>query len=337
VRIRSMRFVMNKLNEHWKLCGMAGVAAGALTIALSGCATPVPHSLPAELQPTSFAATAGAPTEAWPREKWWESFGDPQLTALIVKARDGNRDLAAATARVIEAQAQTRIVRSALLPDVDGQASALRSGCRGGSCLSYVPGQTLGLTLSAGYELDFWGVARGNLRAAREQLKSARFARQTAALTLTANVAQQYMNVLSLRRRVVIANDEIAAIARILDAIDVRVKAGATSGLDRAREEAQIEAVKAQLPVLQAQEREALYSLAVLLGQVPEGFDVQPRGLDEIRAPLIGPGLPAALLKPCCRPAALVSAMAPICCRPSSMVGNSSDRNIWRRQPSGNS
>jgi len=47
---------------------MAGVAAGALTIALSGCATPVPHSLPAELQPTSFAATAGAPTEAWPRE-----------------------------------------------------------------------------------------------------------------------------------------------------------------------------------------------------------------------------------------------------------------------------
>jgi len=75
------------------------------------------------------------------------------------------------------------------------------------------------------------------------------------------------------------------------------VKAGATSGLDRAREEAQIEAVKAQLPVLQVQEREALYLLAVLLGRVPEGFDVQSRDLDAMRVPLVGPGLPADLLR----------------------------------------
>jgi multidrug efflux system outer membrane protein len=291
-----MRFAMNRLNDHGELRGMVTSAAIALNIALAGCVTPVPRSLPTELQPTSFAVATGARAQAWPQEHWWESFGDPQLTALIVRAREGNRDLAAAAARVLEADAQTRIVRSALFPDIAGQGNFGRSGCGGESCLRFGRGQSLGLTFNATYELDFWGVARGNLRAARERLKSARFARQTVALTLTANVARQYLNVLSLRRRIAIANDDIAAIGGNLEAIDVRVKAGATSGLDRAREEAQIEAVKAQLPVLETQERQALYSLAVFLGQVPEGFDVQSQDLDAIRAPLVGPGLPADLL-----------------------------------------
>jgi multidrug efflux system outer membrane protein len=272
------------------------IAALVLMTSLSGCATPVPHSLPPELQPTGFTAGIDEQAAAWPQAAWWEGFGDAQLTSLIVTAREGNRDLSAATARVLEGQAQTRIVASALFPSVNLQADALRGGCKGEGCFSYVSEPTLGMTFSASYEIDFWGLARGKLRAAREQLKSARFAKETVALTLTAGVAQQYLNVLSLRRRIAIANDEIAAIGGILDTIDVRVKAGATSGLDRAREEAQIEAVKAQLPVLETQEREALYALAVFLGQVPEGFNVQTHDLDEIRAPHAGPGLPAELL-----------------------------------------
>jgi multidrug efflux system outer membrane protein len=287
---------MSRQNHSYALRDLMKVGAIVLSTTLEGCATPVPRSLPPDLQPSSFSVTPEARAPVWPEDNWWEGFGDPQLTALIVKARSGNRDLAAAAARVIEAAAQTRIARSALLPDVEGQANFRRGGCRGESCLNYLPGQNLGLTINATYELDFWGMARGNLRVAKEKLKSTRFAQQTVALTLTANVAQQYLNLLSLRRRIAIANDDIAAIGGILEAIDVRVKAGATSGLDRAREEAQIEAVKAQLPVLQTQEREALYSLAVLLGQVPEGFDVQSHDLDAIRAPLVKPGLPADLL-----------------------------------------
>jgi multidrug efflux system outer membrane protein len=268
----------------------------ALVIALAGCATPIPQSLPPDLRPASFTVTAEAPAGTWPQANWWENFGDPELTALIARAQEQNRDLAAATARVLEAKAQTRIVGSALFPDVEGQAAFRRSGCRGESCSSFGQGQTLGLTFSATYELDFWGVARGNLRAAKEQVKFARFAQQTVALTLTANVAQQYLTVLSLRRQIAIANEEIAAIGGILEAIDVRVKAGATSGLDRAREEAQLEAEKSQLPVLQIQEREALYALAVLLGRAPEGFDIHSQDLDAIHLLPVGAGLPADLL-----------------------------------------
>jgi NodT family efflux transporter outer membrane factor (OMF) lipoprotein len=150
--------------------------------------------------------------------------------------------------------------------------------------------------LNASYELDFWGLARNNLRAADEQLKAARFAQQSVALTVTANVASQYLNVLAIRRRIAIANENIAAIRAILDVIQLRVKAGTVSHLDLAREQAQVESVEAQLPALETLEKQALYSLAVLLGRPPEGFDVAPADLEKVLAPAIGPGLPSDLL-----------------------------------------
>ena len=80
--------------------------------------------------------------------------------------------------------------------------------------------------------------------------------------------------VLAIRRRIAIVHQYIAAINAILDVINLRVKAGATSRLDLAREQAQLESVQAQLPALETLEKQALYSLAVLLGRPPEGFDI---------------------------------------------------------------
>src|SRR6185437_8379240 len=97
------------------------------------------------------------------------------------------------------------------------------------------------LTFNASYELDFWGLARDNLRAANEELKSARFAQSAVALSVTAAVADQYFNVLALRRRIAIAHENIAAINSILDIIKTRVKAGSISHLDLAQETAQDE------------------------------------------------------------------------------------------------
>src|SRR6185369_15778092 len=107
----------------------------------------------------------------------------------------------------------------------------VNAGCSGQSCQRFGRAKSFGLTFNASYELDFWGLARNNLRAANGQLKSARFAQQAVALTVTANVANQYLNVLAIRRRISNANDNIAAINSILQVIQVKVKAGASSRL----------------------------------------------------------------------------------------------------------
>jgi NodT family efflux transporter outer membrane factor (OMF) lipoprotein len=271
-----------------------------LALTLVGCATtPVPQVLIPQMVPEEFTGETGISSQAWPRPDWWLGFNSPELSDLIATARTANLDLAAAFARVLESQAQTTIARSALFPQSNARAQAQRSSVGNGQSTlgqSASTGDSFGLTLGASYDLDLWGLARSNLRAARETLKSARFAQQAVALSITANVANEYFSVLALRKRISIANENIAAINGILDIIKLKVATGKSSHLELAQEQAQAEAVKALLPILEQQEREARVALAVLLGRTPEAFDVTAADLEALQPPAISPGLPSDLL-----------------------------------------
>ncbi|OJT96702.1 MAG: hypothetical protein BGN82_00815 [Alphaproteobacteria bacterium 65-7] len=274
---------------------MNKVFLAALALLLAGCASPVPQALPPQMLPEKF--TAAAPdAPLWPVQDWWQGFGDSELSTLIAAAQAGNRDIAIAAARVDQAQALAGVQRSALFPQLGLGADGNDGGCSGQSCRSFPGSGTLGLNVSASYALDLWGQNRNNLRAANEQWKSARFGGQAVALSVTGDVARQYLSILSLRRRMAIARENIAAIEAILTVINLRVKAGAASHLDLAREEAQIESVNAQLAALQTQEKQGLNALAVLLGRPPQDFDITPQNLDGVQAPVVAAGLPSELL-----------------------------------------
>ena len=268
----------------------------AVILAMAGCATQVPQSLPSKMLPSSFTGTSPEVLQTWPDVSWFEGFGSSELTALVVKAQADNRDIAIASARILQAQAQSHIQRAALLPQVGAQVNRLNGNCSGESCNDFTTGNAYAVNFNASYELDFWGLARDNLRAATETLKSAHFAQQSVALMVTANVVDQYLSVLALRDRIAIANEYIAAINSILEVINLRVKVGAASHLDLAREQAQFEYVQAQLTGLETTEKQTLFSLAVLIGELPEGFDVKAQNLRGLPAPMVRAGLPSDLL-----------------------------------------
>jgi outer membrane protein, multidrug efflux system len=264
---------------------------------LVGCATHIPQVLHQQIVPQSFVGRDAGPDHVWPQPEWWQNFDSPELSDFIVGAQSNNRDLAVAAARVVEAQAQTGIARASLFPQLDLQAQEQRSGTNGAQSINNSPiGSSFGVTLGASYEIDVWGLARSNLRAAAEALESSRFSQQVVALTVTADVANEYFSVLALRKRIAIANEDIVAIRGILTTIELRVSTGTSSHLDLAQERAQVESVEAELPLLQEQELEARVALAVLLGQTPETLEVKMVSLEDIRPPLVSPGLPSDLL-----------------------------------------
>jgi len=275
--------------------GLLGVA-----FLLFGCTTPVPQVLTPAMTPQRFSGQIGLTEQVWPEAEWWQHFGSPELSNLIRQAQAKNVDLAVALARVAEARAQVTIQRAAFFPQISAQAQAQRapSGLSGQSINgeSYPPGNSFDLNFGANYELDLWGLAHDNVRAANEALKSSRFAQQSVALTVTANVANTYFSVLALRARIAIANQYIAAINGILETIKLRVAVGKSSHLDLAQEQAQVESVEAQVPMLEEQELEARIALAVLLGEPPEGFEVKTRYPDSILLPMVSAGLPSDLL-----------------------------------------
>jgi NodT family efflux transporter outer membrane factor (OMF) lipoprotein len=280
--------------------GLATAAIAAFLTFLSGCATHPPQALTPQLVPKRFAGHAATPAPVWPRSDWWHGFGSDELSRLILLAQTDNRDLAVAAARLGEARAEVTIQRAAFFPTIGTVAQADRVGV-GRAAISNSGQQdstrnSFGLSADASYELDVWGLSRDNLHSAEEALKSSRFAQRAIALTTTAAVADTYFEILALRERIAIANEDIAAIDGILAIVKLKVRAGTASHLDLAQERAQIESVQGQLPVLEEQVLEAQIALAVLVGQPPEGFSVVAKSAAGVRLPGVAPGLPSQLV-----------------------------------------
>src|SRR5206468_10851641 len=64
---------------------------------------------------------------AVPPLEWWRGFHSAELTDLMDQALAANFDIAAAIARIVEADAQARIAGAALLPSINATASVQRS------------------------------------------------------------------------------------------------------------------------------------------------------------------------------------------------------------------
>jgi len=285
-------------------------------VAIAACSTEPPTALkPAEM-PSAFTAPTTVSSQVWPTTDWWTGFASDELTGLEVTAQTNNNDLAAAAARVLQARGQTGLAASSLFPAVDLGGTASRaeskipfSGSSGSggthvtggghhtvSGTSSLAANSFGLSLNASYELDFWGLAQDNLRAAQNTARAALYAQRVVALTVTSDVANTYLDVLALRDRIAIAKQNVDAAKRILAITQAKVTNGVSSNLELAQQQAILAGVESAIPALEEQEREARYALAVLEGRMPEGFDVTAKGLGNIAAPPVQPDMPSALL-----------------------------------------
>ena len=93
------------------------------TAGLAGCRLGPEYERPALDLPDAFRATPDNAVAAWPEAGWWRAFGSPELDQLIERARGYNTDLAAAAARIVQADAQARISGAPLLPTINGTGS----------------------------------------------------------------------------------------------------------------------------------------------------------------------------------------------------------------------
>ncbi len=92
-----------------------GVLALAL-LPLGGCNLGPDYVRPEVEMPVQFRATEATEAAAWPSEDWWRGFKSSELNVLIEQARTQNFDIAAAIARIQQADAQVRIAGAAMLP-----------------------------------------------------------------------------------------------------------------------------------------------------------------------------------------------------------------------------
>ena len=276
------------------------LAVLCMVVSSAGCILTKDLPDPALDIPEGYKAARLTDPDAPPTLDWWRGFRSPELTVLMEEAQTVNLDIAAATARFIQADAQARVAGAPLLPSLSGTGQETYARTSGSSASGLTNGgrETVNYqsSLSASYELDFWGKNRDAAQAAEETAIANRFDRDVVALTALVSVANAYFQVLGAQDRIRTAERNIASALRILDAIKQRLQAGTGTDLDVAQQEAVVANQRASVPPLRQTLAQNVNALATLVARPPESVHVTGGSLNRISSPRVTPGLPSELL-----------------------------------------
>jgi NodT family efflux transporter outer membrane factor (OMF) lipoprotein len=267
----------------------------AISAAMAGCSLGPEYRRPDVPAPAAWRESSGADAAAWPSIDWWRGFGSPELDGYIAEARRANSDLAAAAARVREADALATVAGAALLPSVGANLSAVRERIQSTSG-GYVNVTQYSPQLTASYALDFWGKNRAAQTAALATATASRHDQATVELTVMTSVALTYFQSIELRDRLAVARGNLASAETILKGLRLQLAAGIATALDVAQQETTVSTLSAAIPPLQQQFRQTVNALAILIGRTPESLDATTRTLADISLPVVRPGLPSELL-----------------------------------------
>lgn len=276
-----------------KRSSLALMATTAL--ALSACA-PALQEAPigsAVAPPTEWRTDLGvtAPVE----QDWWNSFGDPQLSYLVEKARANNADVQVAVARVEEARATELGSRGFLLPSVGAgvEGGVRREVSPFGQAQTSVAAQP---AFRASYEVDLFGKNAARIDAAEAGVAASAAGAEAARLSVSAATASGYITLLALDSRLAVLEETLAARQEAVKFARDRAEVGYTSQLPLRQAEAEYQATAQLVPQLKAQIARQENALSVLTGELP-GAIVRGGTLEGLRRPAAPATLPSELLR----------------------------------------
>ncbi|ENO88620.1 efflux transporter outer membrane subunit [Thauera linaloolentis] len=262
------------------------------TALLTACAITEPVARPDLAMPAQWseATEASRAATADISDTWWQSFGSPQLDALVAEAMLSAPDLLIQAERVIQAELALRQAGASLLPSLS---------LGGGSSVQNAEGKESGSTnanLSARYEIDLWGRLAATRDASRASLAATRFDRDAARLSMTASVATLWFQALALDERADIARQNLAIAERVLKVVQARYDNGAASALELSQQRSTVLSQRKAIEPLEITLRQTRSALAILLGRNPQAGFLDDERLAQLHIPAVEAGLPSDLL-----------------------------------------
>jgi NodT family efflux transporter outer membrane factor (OMF) lipoprotein len=148
------------------------------------------------------------------------------------------------------------------------------------------------------WEIDVFGGVRRNIEAADADLAATVEARQNVLVSLSAEVARNYIDLRSFQQRISIARNNLATQTHSARLTRLRFEAGFVSGLDVAIAEAQVATTASTIPLLESASQQSLYNISILLGRDPAALlpELSPPGDIPEQPPAVPLGLPSDLL-----------------------------------------
>lgn len=287
------------------------ILAACIGLACTACLPHTPQTnpeppveLPGRFQQTGGDEVPAGDAELASPDRWWLAFGDPELVGLVERALARNFQLRAAWARVAQAESGVMAASSAYWPQVSASLDVSR---RRSIVVFGALGQQefevngFGLSVPVTYELDLWNRIGAQVAAAGLEVLATRDDVESLAMTVAANVAERWLDVLQQRATRRLLTDQLEANREQEELLILRFGLGLGTALDVYQQRQQVEATEAQLATVDAQETVARQQLAVLVGEMPGVFAERIGQLDEAEVlpmmpPLPTTGIPSELL-----------------------------------------
>ncbi|MDO7903061.1 efflux transporter outer membrane subunit [Pseudomonas sp. K1(2024)] len=267
-----------------------------LVALLSGCTLGPDFQRPDSQAPQQWGAVQGEQAASQPlaeplQQRWWESFHDPRLSALIEQVAARNLDLQMASARLLQSRALRSSVAADQAPSVAAEAGYSRSrnsaeglndpsGNAGKSAYNLWQGD-----LVAGWELDLWGRVRRQVEAADANVAVAENDRNAVLLALLAETAGDYIQLRAVQHTLQITEDNLDLARHSLTLSEQRQAEGVATRLDVAQANAQVAMIEARLPTLQARRDDLINALSLLAAEPPRSLQSTLLAPGELPAP----------------------------------------------------
>ena len=284
----------------------------ASTLCVTGCTVGPRYQRPATDAPQTFrgaiAPDTNPSTSSLGDEKWAEVFKDPTLQQLIREALANNYDVKIAAQRVLEQQDQVGITRAGQFPTASGGGSVVAVGLPG-SLVDKLNSSGSGggkisknlysgdISLSAAWNLDFWGLYRRQTEQARAQLLATEWGRRMTISTVVENVATAYLQLRTLDAELEITQRTLEARKQSLQLTQTLEQGGSASLADVRQAEELLYTAAAAIPDFERQIQQQENSISILLGRNPGPI---VRGASEMNWPQpeeIPAGIPSQLLE----------------------------------------
>ena len=283
------------------------VAAACTLLATAGCASPPTYVKPQTDIPAQWQSAVpwriGTPKDGQPKGPWWTLFGDEQLNRLQEKAATDNQTLAAASARLAQSRATLSATSAGLLPQVALGGRVARQRTSANRPLSNYAVPNLATTqndfaanLSVSYEFDLAGRAQSAVDGAAISAEQSAADLENTKLVIAAELATNYFNLRSLDADLAVLTKSIALQRRFLTLATYRHELGATSGLETAQQQAQLDATLSQVDLIKRQRATFEHAIATLVGASAPRFVLPSQPLS-VSFPTIPLSIPSQVLE----------------------------------------
>lgn len=266
-----------------------------VVILLSGCTAQKRVTQPNLNTPNEFGMGMEQDSLSIADMSWMELLGDPILNDLIEQTLQHNKDILIASARITEFERKHRITRSGQFPTVgmEGYLDHETTTTTDGSTKIE---DELSLTANLSWELDLFGRLRWANRGALYDYLQTEEARRALEMTLIAEVATSYFELLALDTELSIVENTLSTRRENVGKAKLRFEGGLTSEIPYQQAQVELARTASLLPDLQLKIRIKENEIAYLAGRYPSSVERAMREPEAISEDMLKLGLPSELI-----------------------------------------